>query len=526
MTPSMAWLSRPALGHLPAARPPRARHPAAGAAGDRRGDRPPRRARRRTSEWTRAGIDEFLRAYLTPRGRVAFYAAARQIYLEEPGRAERLLDRGSRSSQGDSLFIWGRRDTLVPIGFERHVREGAARTRGTRDRRLRPRPAARAPGPDARRDRRASCAGPAPSARSPRASRRSRAGPRRARAGLTAAPQRPRAARRIADHHPRPLAQVVLVEGLRGQPDRPVGDGRLQPAAVAVPAGAARAVHRRPGARVGRPRAERPRGPPAPLPDRRRGDARTRALDNVRNSSTGIGIVALVASIWIGSSFWGALDTAFCRIYHVRCRSWLEQKRFALRHAARGPRCSWRRPCSCRPPSRCSSRAPHDLPLGLSEVARAGLLADAGRRPAASCSWSCASSTGRCRTGCVPWRAVWPGALGATFAMALIDWAFPAYLTSISTIAQRRHDVRLRPDRADLVLRAGDHHAGRRGDERAALRAARERARCRPPAGLAERLTRQLARGRASPPAAAPAASAALQRALRPAPSGRAPAAT
>jgi len=32
----------------------------------------------------RAGVDEFLRAYLTPRGRVAFYAAARQIYLEEP----------------------------------------------------------------------------------------------------------------------------------------------------------------------------------------------------------------------------------------------------------------------------------------------------------------------------------------------------------------------------------------------------------------------------------------------------------
>ena len=37
-----------------------------------------------------------------------------------------------------------------------------------------------------------------------------------------------------------------------------------------------------------------------------------------------------MASIWIGSSFWGALDTAFCRIYHVRCRSWVEQKRFAL----------------------------------------------------------------------------------------------------------------------------------------------------------------------------------------------------
>ena len=37
-----------------------------------------------------------------------------------------------------------------------------------------------------------------------------------------------------------------------------------------------------------------------------------------------------MSSIWIGSSFWGALDTAFCRIYHVRCRTWVEQKRFAL----------------------------------------------------------------------------------------------------------------------------------------------------------------------------------------------------
>jgi len=35
-------------------------------------------------EWTAAGIDEFLRSYLTPRGRAAFYAAARNIYLEEP----------------------------------------------------------------------------------------------------------------------------------------------------------------------------------------------------------------------------------------------------------------------------------------------------------------------------------------------------------------------------------------------------------------------------------------------------------
>ena len=36
----------------------------------------------------------------------------------------------------------------------------------------------------------------------------------------------------------------------------------------------------------------------------------------------------------------------------------------------------------------------------------------------------------------VPWRAVWPGALGATAAIGIIDYAFPAYLTNISTIAQ------------------------------------------------------------------------------------------
>src|SRR3954466_3531125 len=56
----------------------------------------------------------------------------------------------------------------------------------------------------------------------------------------------------------------------------------------------------------------------------------TTALNNVKASSTGIGVVALVTSVWFGSSFWGALDTAFCRIYHVECRTWLRQKRFAL----------------------------------------------------------------------------------------------------------------------------------------------------------------------------------------------------
>ena len=56
----------------------------------------------------------------------------------------------------------------------------------------------------------------------------------------------------------------------------------------------------------------------------------TEALREVRSSSTTVGIVAFVASLWVATSFWGALDTAFCRIYGVPCRSWVRQKLFGL----------------------------------------------------------------------------------------------------------------------------------------------------------------------------------------------------
>jgi pimeloyl-ACP methyl ester carboxylesterase len=78
--------------------------------------------------WTAAGVDEFLRAYLTPAGRAAFYAAARQIYLEAPHGKDGFWPR-LRGLQPDPLFIWGRRDTLVPIAFARHVAEALPRAR-------------------------------------------------------------------------------------------------------------------------------------------------------------------------------------------------------------------------------------------------------------------------------------------------------------------------------------------------------------------------------------------------------------
>ena len=72
--------------------------------------------------WSAAGVDEFLRSYLTPRGRVAFYEAARNIYLDEP-HGERGLWRRLEELSPDSLFVWGKNDQVVPIGFMRHVEE-------------------------------------------------------------------------------------------------------------------------------------------------------------------------------------------------------------------------------------------------------------------------------------------------------------------------------------------------------------------------------------------------------------------
>ena len=73
-------------------------------------------------EWTAAGIDEFMRSYMTPLGRAAFYAAARNIYLEAPRGPDGLWTRlGSLTP--DALFVWGLKDHIVPIGFARHVRE-------------------------------------------------------------------------------------------------------------------------------------------------------------------------------------------------------------------------------------------------------------------------------------------------------------------------------------------------------------------------------------------------------------------
>jgi YihY family inner membrane protein len=157
-------------------------------------------------------------------------------------------------------------------------------------------------------------------------------------------------------------------------------------------------------------------------------------LRRIQNASTSFGLVALIASIWIGASFWGALDTAFCRIYRMPCRSWVRQKLFAISMlvvvllfvAA-----------SVAIPTLQSLlvKGTSGLPFGLADVRGVvyviSLVAGTVLLFAVLCViyW-------RVPKGRIPWRAVWPGALGATLAMALVDYAFPLYLQNVSTIAR------------------------------------------------------------------------------------------
>jgi pimeloyl-ACP methyl ester carboxylesterase len=70
--------------------------------------------------WFEAAIDEFTRVFRSARGRVAFFSAARQIYLEQ-AFGPRGFWRRVRGLDRPALFLWGDRDWLVPARFARHV---------------------------------------------------------------------------------------------------------------------------------------------------------------------------------------------------------------------------------------------------------------------------------------------------------------------------------------------------------------------------------------------------------------------
>ena len=157
-------------------------------------------------------------------------------------------------------------------------------------------------------------------------------------------------------------------------------------------------------------------------------------LDQIQSSTTSTGVLALLASLWLGSSFWGALDTAFARIYGCKSRPWLEQKRFALGMlivVLLFMIATVAVPTVQSIIKAGASALPFDLARVTDAVYAISLLGSL-----ALLFVSLVLIYARVPNVPVRWRAVWPGALGATIAIGVVDFAFPIYLTSISTIAR------------------------------------------------------------------------------------------
>jgi membrane protein len=156
-----------------------------------------------------------------------------------------------------------------------------------------------------------------------------------------------------------------------------------------------------------------------------------RLVDEVHRQSTSLGIGALAASIWVGASFWGALDTAFCRIYRLPCRTWIQQKRFALGMLVVSLAFM---AASVAVPTFQSllTAGTKRLPFGLEKV-RGGLFVGGGLVALflILCLIYFAVPKGR-----AAWKTVWPGAFGATLAMGAVDYAFPLYLSNVSTLGR------------------------------------------------------------------------------------------
>jgi len=155
-------------------------------------------------------------------------------------------------------------------------------------------------------------------------------------------------------------------------------------------------------------------------------------IRRLQQTSPTVGTAAVVASIWFGSTFWGALDTAFCRIYHCECRKWVQQKVFAvgmfgivLLFVA----------VTVMVPTVQSLLvgSAKDLPLGLSKVQGLVYYATLAIGVVVLFAILCAIY-GLVPKARMPWRAVWPGALAATVAMGIVDLCFPLYLDNISTL--------------------------------------------------------------------------------------------
>jgi YihY family inner membrane protein len=157
-------------------------------------------------------------------------------------------------------------------------------------------------------------------------------------------------------------------------------------------------------------------------------------LTRIQDNSTTIGIAAAVGSLWIGASFWGAMDTAFCRIYHVECRGWVEQKRFSFTMLAVVVLFI---AASIFVPTFESVvvSSTDRLPFGLSHIKAIDTILLLGAALLIT-FLICSVIFWAVPKGHMPWRAVWPGALFVTIGAGLANWLFPIYLSSVSSLSR------------------------------------------------------------------------------------------
>jgi membrane protein len=157
-------------------------------------------------------------------------------------------------------------------------------------------------------------------------------------------------------------------------------------------------------------------------------------LERVEDNSATIGIAAFVGSIWIGASFWGAMDTAFCRIYHVPCRGWIEQKRFSF--AMLGVVLVFIALSIFVPTLESTLVSSTDnLPFGLSGIEALDKILLLGAALLITFG-ICSVIFVAVPKAPVPWRSVWPGALFVTIGAGLANWLFPLYLTNVSSLSR------------------------------------------------------------------------------------------
>jgi membrane protein len=157
-----------------------------------------------------------------------------------------------------------------------------------------------------------------------------------------------------------------------------------------------------------------------------------RALDRIRTHSTTIGVAAAIGALWVGTSFWGAMDTAFCRIYHVQCRGWLEQKRWALLMllVVTGFLAA-----SVVVPTLEGAlvQGAANLPFGLSRIHGIVNVLLLGAALLGTFLLCCVIYY-FVPKGHVPWQGVWPGALFVTITTGIANAVYPFYLAHVSSV--------------------------------------------------------------------------------------------